>query len=146
MSVSILEFGSEVSAAVKETLIKFKGIVDRIDFDAIEITNSADAYKIAASMSNLSKALVEMSRENRERSALLDEACDILKGEIKQLLGKNPDLTAQCLAVIHEATEAQKAKLEKPNSVRNLPEINEGTIATQARIKNVRPKAKAIAQ
>jgi hypothetical protein len=69
--IPIATWGSDIQNSVSDTLVKLKQCVKNFDVDTTTIQNTTDLYKISQSIASLSKCLVDISRENRERTALI---------------------------------------------------------------------------
>lgn len=75
----------------------------------VDIKNVSDFYKIAAGMSALTKAVVEIERWQMEKTRRIEDISGTMKAELTDLLAQRPDLYAEMLPLIEQA-EANMVK------------------------------------
>ncbi len=139
---SVEEWGSQLQDDVIQALDKLREVTKNINIADIKVGNANDLYKVLSVYGTLSRALTESSRENRERTALLQEVASTMKIEIRNLMQLRPDLVAECQAVINEAAERELLKLEsKGEQIDNFnPNDMQSAGRHKAPLKNVRPR------
>ena len=88
----------------------------------IEIKNSTDVYKIAQSMSALTRAGIEIERWEFEKQRRIEDVAGQLLLELKMALGDEPEVYQKLLPLMDRAVAAVKDQYTAKEE--NLPAID----------------------
>ena len=112
---------------VNSSLFKFYNMFDDVLIKNqngmdIEIKNSTDVYKIAQSMSALTRAGIEIERWEFEKQRRIEDVAGQLLLELKMALGDEPEVYQKLLPLMDRAVAAVKDQYTAKEE--NLPAID----------------------
>ena len=112
---------------VNSSLFKFYNMFDDVLIKNqngmdIEIKNSTDVYKIAQSMSALTRAGIEIERWEFEKQRRIEDVAGQLLLELKMALGDEPEVYQKLLPLMDRAVAAVKDEYTAKEE--NLPAID----------------------
>ena len=91
--------------AAQIALDKLQTVLKGIDAETIQVSDSKGLYNISNSLAGTARIIADLERASRERETLIYETGELLKAELRHLLGQQPELLEEIYQLLNKAED-----------------------------------------